>query len=506
MTRHLRYYIFMRRSNICLCLTGKTLAEDLEILNRYRDFIDMVELRVDYLDKDERLHIRRFPEMAGIPCILTIRRKIDGGLFVDGESSRTTLFARGLAFAEQDTRKNFAYIDFEEDYHVPSLQDAALAFGTRIIRSAHNMNEPIRNIKERLNKMRTTGFEIPKIACMPKTLSDVTRMFKECADLDNTDQIVCAMGPLGLPTRILAGKMNSFLTFTSPAETDLTNILGHINPVTLTETYGFRLMDSDTQIYGITGFPLSVTKSPDIHNTAYRKHGMNAVYIPVRAESAEEAIEFANEIGMKGLSVTVPHKEAVIENLVSVSEKVAEIGACNTILKKGDNWAGYNTDADGIAIALKEFLNLKNLSGKKVAIIGAGGAAKAVAYAVKQLKGKACIFNRTVSKAKQLAETFGFKWSSLNYESAPMLERFSDLIIQTTSKGMGSKLPATEENDPLFFYEFKGYEALYDIVYEPETTPIMSRAMAAGCKVANGKSMLEYQAYRQFKIFTGADY
>lgn len=496
----------MRRSNICLCLTGKTLAEDLEILNRYRDFIDMVELRVDYLDKDERLHIRRFPEMAGIPCILTIRRKIDGGCFIDGESSRTTLFARGLAFAEQDSRKNFAYIDFEEDYHVPSLQDAALAFGTRIIRSAHSMNEPIYNIKERLNKMRTTGFEIPKIACMPKTLSDVTRMFKECSELNDTDQIVCAMGRLGISTRILASHMNSFLTFTSPTEAETTKTLGHISPSTLVETFGFRSIDSDTDIYGITGYPLSVTHSPFIHNAGYRKHSMNAVYIPVSSHSTEETIEFANQLGMKGLSVTVPYKEAVIENLVSVSEKVAEIGACNTILKKDQNWIGYNTDADGFAIALKEFLEVKNLYGKKVAIIGAGGAAKAIAYAVKHLKGKACVFNRTVSKAKYLAENFGFRWSALNYEATPLLERYSDVIIQTTSKGMGSSLPATEENDPLFFYDFKGYEALYDIVYEPEITPIMSRAMAAGCKVANGKSMLEYQAYQQFKIFTGADY
>ncbi len=482
------------------------MAENLEKTNHYRNCIDMVELRVDHLEKDERLHIRRFPEMAGLPCILTIRRKIDGGCFLEGESTRTTLFARGLAFAEQDTRKNFAFIDFEEDFHVPSLQDAALAFGTRIIRSAHDMTGTITNIPSRLAKMRTTGFEIPKIACMPKTLADVTRMFKECEDLKDTEQIICAMGPLGLPTRILASRLNSFLTFTSSEESSLVKTVGHIDSFTMTEIYNFHHINDETQIFGITGFPLAVTDSPKIHNLGYRLHNMNAVYIPVRSQNPAETIEFANALGMKGLSVTVPHKETIIHDLYRVSEKVEETGACNTIVRQENAWHGYNTDVKGISMAVKEFLGVKNLFGKRVAIIGAGGAAKAVAYAVKQLKGKACVFNRTVLKAKQLAENFGYKWAPLSYESISLIERYSDLIIQTTSKGMGATLPFTEENDPLYFYDFKGHEALYDIVYMPEVTPVMSRAKAAGCSVANGKSMLEYQAYEQFKLFTGADY
>lgn len=496
----------MQRPNICLCLTGQTLAEDLEILNRYRNWIDMVELRVDYLNKDDRLHIRRFPEMAGIPCILTIRRKIDGGQFLDGEAARTMLFARGLAFADQDTRKNFAYIDFEEDFHVPSLQDAALAFGTRIIRSVHSMNEPVYNLAGRLAKMRTTGFEIPKIACMPRSLNDVTRMFREAASLEDTEQILCAMGPLGFPTRVLAQRMHSFLTFVSPADGQNLKCLGHIDPITLSQTYNFASIDSQTTLYGITGYPLNSTDSPRIHNHGYREHGMNAVYIPIRSKTIEEALEFAAELNMKGLSVTVPHKEAVMEHLMHISEKVSETGACNTIVRSGNQWHGFNTDVDGISQALLDFLNVKTLARKRIAIIGAGGAARAVAYAVRQLKGKACIFNRTPAKAKMLAERFNFKWAVLGPESLSLLERYSDLIIQTTSKGMGASLPATEENDPLHFYEFKGYESLYDIIYVPDITPVMSRAQAAGCRVANGHSMLEYQAYQQFQLFTGVDY
>lgn len=496
----------MERPRICLCLTGKTLAEDMEILETYRNWIDMVELRVDYLEKDERLHIRKFPQMAGIPCILTIRRNIDGGQFVEGEASRTMLFARGLAFAEQDVRKNFAYVDFEEDFYVPSLQDAALAFGTRIVRSAHDMEGPIDDIPGRLAKMRITGYEIPKIACMPRTLADVTKMFRQAATLDSSQQILCAMGPLGLPTRILADKLNSFLSFVSPPEAAKMKCIGHIDPVAMNKVYDFRSIDKNTEIFGIIGYPLEATDSPIIHNSGYRNHGMNATYIPIRAETVEEALEFADVVGIKGLSVTVPHKEKVLPHLVEQAPQVKEIGACNTILRTEAGWSGYNTDAEGVMIALKEFLGVENLSHLRVAIIGAGGAARGVAYAVRQLKGRACIFNRTVAKAKRIADHFGFKWATLGPESLHLLMKYSDVIIQTTSKGMGASLPATEENDPLYFYDFKGTEALYDIVYHPEVTPVMHRAAQAGCTVANGYSMLQYQAYRQFKYFTGVDY
>ena len=108
MSQNIWYYFFMVRPKICLCLTGKTIKRNLALIDTYRNWIDLVELRVDYLDKDERLQIRKFPVLAGLPCILTIRRKIDGGQYVEGEYSRTMLFARGLSFAEQDTRKNFA--------------------------------------------------------------------------------------------------------------------------------------------------------------------------------------------------------------------------------------------------------------------------------------------------------------------------------------------------------------------------------------------------------------
>ncbi len=499
----------MQRPKICLCLTCPTIAENLAVLEKYRNWVDVVELRVDFLTKDERLYIRQFPGQAKIPCILTIRRKIDGGNFTEGEASRTTLLARALSFADQDTRKNFAYIDLEDDYHVPCLQDAAFAFGTRVIRSFHDMNGTIPDIAGRMAKMRITGFEIPKIAVMPHTLTDVTSLFKQAEQLKDMEHILIAMGSLGLPSRILSGKLHSFMTYTSPVETisKLAEI-GQIDPVTLNQVYNFRNIDDSTSLFGITGYPLKATGSPLIHNSGYRSHGMNAVYIPVRAQKIEEALEFAEAVGIQGLSVTVPHKETIIPNLQQISEEVGYIGACNTAVKKGNEWRGYNTDAGGLSKALLEFMEVKNLSRIKIGILGAGGAARAAAQIVKDLRGKACIFNRTVSKARSLAEHYGFKWASLSADSLDLLEEYSELIIQTTSIGLGisEEEKNKPEHDPIPFYTFHGHEAVYDMIYSPEKTPVLERAEKAHCRICNGRTMLEYQAHEQFEIFTGEPY
>lgn len=497
----------MEQTRICLTLTGKTLAENLATLNKYRSFIDLVELRADFLESDERLRVREFPRLAGLPCILTLRRRVDGGEFIEGEAARTILFARALSFADEDKSKNFEYVDFEEDFRIPSLQDAALAFGTKIIRSVHYMAEPVKNIASRLEQLRTTGYEIPKIAFMPQSLDDVSALFSEAAKLKSNNHILVAMGPLGVPSRILAAKLKNYLTYTSAIETaENTAKLSHLDPLVLHNTYQFKKLNEETELFGITGWPLSKTASPKLHNEGYVRHGINAVYIPIRAQKIDEVFTFAKTVGVKGFSVTIPYKELVMDKLVAVEEKAADIGACNTVVLKDDGWHGFNTDASGFMKALLEFTGTKNLAHKKISIIGAGGAARAVAYVVKKLKGKACVFNRTISKAKSLASLYGFSYALLNFDSISILKKHSDIIIQTTSKGMNCQPPSNDENDPLYFYDFMGTEMVFDIVYTPEVTPIMARAAEAGCRVCNGYGMLKYQGYDQFELFTGKSY
>ncbi len=497
----------MNKPLICLTLTGKTLLEDAELVKKYAQHIDIAELRVDHLDESERLNVRKFPAMIGIPCILTIRRVEDGGLYDSGEFSRTALFGRALAYADQNPTKNFAYVDFEEDFNVSGLIDSAQAFGIKIIRSYHKFDGPVKNLRERCLKMRRTQFEIPKIAFMPKTLSDVTQLFNEAAGITDFPHIFVAMGNLGVPSRILASKLNSFLTYTSPLETSgNTAEIGHINPIVLNEMYRFREIDEHTRFYAVTGFPLKVTSSPLIHNQGYRTHGMNNVFIPMASTSMAESLEFAEELGIKGMAVTVPYKNDAMEIADEIGLEVSEIGACNTLVKDFSQWVGHNTDAVGFQRALEEFLGVKKLHRRKVAIIGAGGASRAIAFAIKQMGGKACIFNRTVERAKSLAEDFGFEYAPLDAESLSILDRYSDIIIQTTKVGMNSNEEPNRENNPLWFYQFKGSENLFDIVYDPSVTPIMKVAQNAGCNVCNGFSMLKYQGYRQFKYFTGVDY
>lgn len=492
----------MAKPMICLCLTAPTVEQDLALIEKYRKYIDIAELRVDLLDDDEKLEIRDFPSKANIPCILTIRRTVDGGKYSEGEAARSMIFARALAFADEDTHKNFAYVDFEEDFHISSLQDAAMAYGTKIIRSYHNMKNPLPNFAEKLRAMHGMPYEIPKIAFMPHNLKDVIDMYHEMQQFKDSDQIVCAMGGLGLPTRILAEKFNSYLSYTSPEDLELSlSDIGHISPKVLEGTYHFHELNSKTQIFGITGYPLKYTSSPALHNTNFKKEHINAVYIPFKAEKASEAFEFAKTLDIKGFSVTIPHKEDIIKNLQKTDKKVDAIGACNTVINKDGIWTGYNTDCTGFTKALLEFTELKNLKKKKVAIIGAGGAAKAIAFAVREMGGKACVFNRTLTKARILAERFGFKYASLGLESVEILREYSEIIVQTTSKGMGSTTESDETNDPLWFYDFSGEEMLYDIVYEPEVTPIMERAKKSGCRVQNGFTMLKYQGEEQFNLF-----
>lgn len=497
----------MKHSLVCLTLCEDTLQKNASLVEKYRRYIDIAELRVDFLSDEEQLHIRKFPTMIDIPCILTIRRQADGGRFVNSEISRTMLFGRALAFTDKTISKKFAYVDFENDYAVSSLQDAALAFDIKIIRSLHSMNEPVKNLKSAFNELRKTEYEIPKIAFMPKTMEDITNVFEEASSITEGEHILCAMGALGQITRILAPKLNSFLTYTSPIETNhLLPQLGHIDPVTLHEVYNFKNISEKTSIYGVAGWPLVKTASPELHNTGYKNHSLDCVFVPIRAPSVQEVFSFANKINVQGLAVTVPFKEDVISRIHSYDDDVEKIGACNTVWKRNGKWEGFNTDAYGFKRSLINFLGTEKLKKQKVAIVGAGGAAKAIAYVIKQMNGKACIFNRTIGKAKAIADMYNFDYASLGPESTKKLIHFSDIIIQTTSKGMNSTGKSTYENDPIFFYQFHGHEKVFDIIYTPETTPIMERAKEAGCEVCNGKEMLKYQGYKQFKIFTGKEY
>jgi 3-dehydroquinate dehydratase/shikimate dehydrogenase len=476
----------------------------MEILEKYRKYVDIAELRVDYLDPDERVRIRRFPEMAGLPVILSIRRDIDGGKYISGEGARITLLSKGLAFAEADRRRNFAYVDLEEDLRVPSLEEAARTFGTRIIRSYHNMQGVDTDLTGKLRSLRRVGDELVKAALMPQSLDDVARVYRAAKETSDMEKILLCMGDYGTNTRILAEYMGSHLSYTTvKGEPDMPIAAsGQLDPQELAESFRFREITKKTKIYGVTGFPLKVSASPRFFNTVFSMENIDAVYVPFPADSIQSLIRMAEDLGIAGVSVTVPYKEAVLPFLSYQSEQVTSIGACNTIVASAQGWMGYNTDAQGFSDSLLNFSGLKNLRGRKVTIVGAGGAARAVAAEIHRLKGKALILNRTAARAREVALPYKFAWGGLDSQGVTMMDRYTDIIIQTTSVGMDPR----PDVDPIEFYQFTGKELIMDIIYKPEKTRLLLRAEAAGCRILNGYDMLLRQARYQYKYFLRTEF
>ena len=491
-------------AKICLCLTGKTLERDKEIVDKYRNFVDIAELRVDCLDPDERFLIRRFPEMAGLPVILTIRRSIDGGRYVGGEGARIALLAKGLAYAEADRRRNFAYVDLEEDLDVPSLEEAARIFGSRIIRSWHNLEGVDDDLALKLRKLRRDGDELVKASVMPKSLDDVVKVYRTAKETKDLDKILLCMGEYGVSTRILAEFLGSGISYTSPAgERDLPmGAPGQLDPRELAELYRFREINAGTKIFAVSDYPLKATGSPGFFNTLFGMEHADAVYIPIMADSIHSLIRLAEEIGITGVSITVPYQEDVLPYLAYRSNEAASIGLCNTIVSGPQGWMGFNTEAAGFSDSLLQFIGKKDLRGRKIGIVGAGRAARVIAAEVYRLRGKALILNRTAARARNLAEPYHFVWAGLDSRGEYLLERYSDIIIQASSVGME---PNTEE-DPIEFYKFSGREYVMDLVYKPEKTRCLKRAEDAGCHILNGYDMLHRQARYQYTHYMNKEF
>jgi 3-dehydroquinate dehydratase/shikimate dehydrogenase len=496
-------------ARICLCLTGKTIERDLELLEEYRRYVDLVELRVDCLLPDERFLIRSFPERAGCPVILTIRRKIDGGFFEGGEGSRVTMLAKGLAFAEVDKRRNFAYVDIEEDLEVPGLEEVARTFGTRIIRSFHNIEGMEEDIAGKLKSLLRVGDEIAKVAVHPHSLDGVAQAYRAAKETRDMEKILVCMGPFGNSTRILAAKTGSFLSYCSATGKDDIPLAApyQLNPAELVELYRFKEIGPETKVFGLAGFPVETSYSPHIFNTVFSHENIDAVYVPFRSGSIEHFLGLARELGLSGAGITVPYKEEIIPFLGKVSEGVTRTGACNTIVPgegsgNEPGWNGYNTDTLGFSESLLEFMGRKNFLGQRITVLGAGGAAKAVVSEIGRLKGKCLVLNRNSARAKDIAAPWHYHWGALDSRGLDLMDKYSDIIIQTTPVGTAPNI----EDDPFSMYRFTGKETVMDLIYKPARTAFLKRAEAAGCRVLNGLGMLIRQAKYQYQYFTGRDF
>jgi 3-dehydroquinate dehydratase/shikimate dehydrogenase len=409
----------------------------------------------------------------------------------------------GLAFAETDTRRNFAYVDLEEDLEVPGLEEAARTSGTRIIRSFHDLTG-VTNITQRLKGMWRIGDEIAKAAVMPQNLDETIKIYEAAEETRGMEKIILGMGNFGGSTRILAEHLGSYLTYTSIlTEPDIPPAAaGHLDPRELVEKYRFREITGRTKIYGLTGFPLKTSYSPRIFNTVFNHEKIDAVYVPFPAQSLESFLNLAEKIKIPGASITIPYKEEILSHLRDSSETVRDMGACNTIKAGSPGWHGINTDTLGFSESLLCYMGRKNFRSLKATILGAGGAARAVVSEIYRLKGKCLILNRNAVRARDLAMIYGYKWGTLDSQALDTMERYSDIIIQTTLVGTFPKV----EDDPFEVYHFRGHETVMDLIYNPPLTAFLKRAQTAGCGVLNGMDMLIRQAKYQYQYFFDRDF
>lgn len=255
------------------------------------------------------------------------------------------------------------------------------------------------------------------------------------------------------------------------------------------------MITGKTKIIGIFGDPIEHTLSPLIHNEAFSYLGLDYCYVAfnVKKDKLKEAVEAIRALNIKGVNVTVPHKETVIQYLDNISNEAKNIGAVNTILNAGGVLKGFNTDVKGFILSLKdEGISIKN---KNFLILGAGGAAKAVVYGILKEGGKVYIYNRTLSKALEIKEKFK-KFGFIEIvEMNKSITEGIDIIVNATSLGLKKDDPM-----PLNPELIKPTHVYCDIVY-PET-PLMRKVEAIGCKVIGGIGMLLWQAAFAFKIWT----
>ena len=480
----------MNPVKVCLTVSGRSLEGNLETVNLYSRSIDLVELRADFLADSELSSLGRFPALAGLPVILTLRRRRDRGGFDGSEAERCRLLTAAGG--------QFAYVDLEEDLRAPVLEESLRSRGARIIRSLHDFDKVPDRLVERIRRLPRRGDEIPKAAVWPAGCADLLRLVRCARELqDIGEKVLIGMGPVGLPTLILAARLGSNICFTTAPGAE--SAPGQLDPVTLKDLYRFAAIGESTRLFGVIGNPIAHSRSPEIHNQGYERLKLDAVYLPFLVDDPACFFSLAAELDVRGFSVTIPHKQAVLPLLTEADEAVRRVGACNTVVREGRDWRGSNTDVHGFLQPLRRHLRPAGHMTLPAAVIGAGGAARAVVYALGSLGIRPLILNRNLERAAALAKDFACTHAGLDSRGRALLEQHNGLIVQTTPVGM----EPNEGEDPLPEYSFRGHEIVYDLVYKPYRTRFLSRAEAAGCTVIPGYQMLKAQAETQFRLFTG---
>src|SRR5277367_898115 len=444
-----------------------------------------VELRLDWLSGDSEV-IYFLERLAGRPpkatLIATCRRQEAGGRY------RGTIAKQLLHLAEA-IRAGCACYDLEIEtlrQCPPEVVDVLLGDGKQLA-SAHFFQEMPESLPRVAAELRRYRPDVIKIAAQCESLAESRKLLAFARKQRNI--VAVPMGDFSLPARFLALRGKGAFAY-APVEN--ATAPGQISLEEMKHVYRADRIDGRTQVYGVIGNPIGHSLSPAMQNAGFAARRMNAVYLPFLVRDLKDFHGSVGPLGIRGFSVTLPYKERVIRYLDGCDPLAARIGAVNTVVVRGGGKLyGYNTDYVGVLRSLERRMPLR---GSRVLIVGAGGAARAVAFALARAGAAVCVYARRAARAKSLARAVGGE----TVARARLPRQFFDAIVNATPVGMypqagRSPLQANELNCRLVF----------DTIYRPRMTRLLQLAARRGIETVSGVEMFVAQGTAQWEIWTG---
>ncbi len=464
--------------------TGQTLLKFKNNLSQLPKNVQGIEFRFDLFHSEDIKGIKElldnYTQNYPFKILFTVRPVRHGGKYKGTEETRVSLL-KELCTLRPD------YVDLESDIPLSLWKEFAAQFPhIQFICSFHNFTGVPKDLDSVLSKMKNPYASLYKIAAMAFTTNDALRMLRFVRrNRGQCPLIGIAMGRAGMISRILGPVAGNDFDYVSISQTTAP---GQLSVNQIENPYRYSQLNFNTAIYGLIGFPIKKSLGHRIHNAVFENSGANAVYVkmPVRLEELSYFMESAKMLPFKGLSITMPLKEAVIPFLDSMTPSAQAIGAVNTIAIKNGEWIGHNTDGIAALNAIEKKMHVKD---KHILIIGAGGAAKAIIYEALQRGAHATIVNRTASKAEQLADLYQCQGGGFDL-FPKIVRRGYDILINTTPEG---KLIDEHWIIP--------NTVAMDIVYIPKNTSFLLKAALKNCKLVYGHEMFVDQAVEQQLIW-----
>lgn len=449
---------------------------------------ELVELRVDFMRK--RPDIGRLLQDRPTPVVVTCRRRVDRGRWPGTEEQRQLLLREAIIAGAE-------YVDIEED-----IAGSIRRYGsTKRIISYHNFDETPLDLHEIHGRMTQLDPDVIKIVTMANSPADNARVL-QMVQGSQIPTVGFCMGEMGTVSRILCGRSGSPFTYASfSREREMAP--GQLSWIEVRNLYRFSKITRDTRIFGVIGDPIAHSRSQLLHNAAFRKQGIDAVYLPLRipAEGLQDSLRELAQLGFDGFSVTIPHKESVLDFATEVEAETDLIGASNTLVRRDGGWFATNTDAPAALAAIRAGLQqaggVTDLQGRRVMILGAGGAARAVGYALVRSGAAVTVTNRSRNRGRTLAEELNCQYVSWENRGVEQVE----VLVNCTPIGMHPDVDAT----PFEEHWLRDEMLVFDTVYNPEQTLLLKHARERGCRTVGGIEMFIRQAAMQFEMFTGQD-